>query len=236
MPTAKQVVMSQEDIAATNAQMGTDLVLKAEDLAKMDEIIELSTKVDVKRVGEEILDWLIANVEEYVDNAETIYRIYFKPEVISGYAEAGKLQKLYQDIPETGHQKEVDCIDKLHEVVERVKQAILADKDRMQKLFERLVFFYDTKFSSVNGQLVPVTIPMEGEIAIHEFIFDTVGQTVQVMRKNVELTRDQMQSPDAMALVKKAIAGGKYQEVVTEINQPQGFSLEMEISYWPKTV
>jgi len=218
----------------TNQQFrGTELT--EADSAKMDAIVAQARDISAQAIADEVMDWLIANVEEYVDNAETIYRISFTPEQIEACPEAKRVTDLYLSIPETGHEKEVECIDALHDVINSVKELMESDEERMTKLFDRLVFFYDTKMTVVNGRPVPLTIPMDGKITIHEFLFDTVGQTVTVRRKNVKMTKEQMASPQAAELVKAAIAANQFEEVITDIYQPAGFSLELEISYWPKT-
>ena len=227
--------LSDEETAQTNQQMSADAKLSPADAAKMDEITAAAQKLDSDKIAVELMEWLIKNVEEYVDNAETIYRIPLTPEQIKTCPEANKVVELFASIPETGHEKEMECITALEEVVARAKEVMKNDDERMAKLFDRLVFFYDTKITMVNGKPLPVTIPMEGKVTLHECLFDTIGQKVTVKRKNVELTREQMQQPNATELVKDAIAKGAYKEVITEIDQPAGYSLELEISYWPKT-
>ena len=227
--------LSDEETAQTDQQMREGSKLSAADAAKMDEITKEAQGIDPEKIAVELMEWLIANVEEYVDNAETIYRISLTPDQIKTCPEANRIVELFASIPETGHEKEMECIDALEAVVAQAKEIMENDDERLAKLFDRLVFFYDTKITMVNGKPLPVTIQMDGKIKLHEALFDTVGQKITVKRKNVELTREQMQQPNAMELVKDAIAKGAYKEVITEIDQPAGYSLELEISYWPKT-
>ena len=41
------------------------------------EIQEMAKKIDIKKASEEMLNWLIENVENYIDNKETIFSLYF---------------------------------------------------------------------------------------------------------------------------------------------------------------
>lgn len=234
-PLPKVVSATSEEQMQTNNQIANEAVLSKVDLAKMDEVIARSHEIDATKVSAEILDWLINNVDEYIDNSDTIHRIYFKPDVIAENTEAGKLQALFMGIPDTGHPKEMECIAALEAVVSKAKEAMDGDSDRLKRLFDKMVFFYDTKFTSVNGKLTPLTMKMDGEITIHEFLFDTVSQKVQVVRKNVALTRDQIKVGNVVDQVKKAVAQGDYSQEVIEIDQPQGYSVELEITCWPES-
>jgi len=220
---------------ATNQQMREAATLSPAAAAKMDEIVIDAGKIDPAKVAVEVLQWLTDHIEDYIDNAETIYRIYFRPEAISELSEAGKLQALYHAIPDTGHEKEVECIDALHNVTAKVKEAMDTDELRLAALFQRLVSFYDMKVGrDAVGNPMPIITPMDGSITLHEFIFDTFSQTTKTTQKFVQMTREEMQAPDAVERVKSKRDAGQYQEVVTETEQPEGFALEMEISYWPR--
>ena len=66
---------------------------------KIKEIIEKSKEINTDKVAQEMLGWLIANVENFIDNQ----RREFKIDLIldsDNMSESTKLQNLYIEIPE----------------------------------------------------------------------------------------------------------------------------------------
>jgi len=182
-----------------------------------DEIRKRMKEIDAKVVASEVLDWLIQNVENYIDNCQKTFRLVLT--VVADIMPVTKaLQDLYMAVPdEEGVIGEL--MDGLDAVTEKAKLHMQADKERTEKLFKRLVFFYEmTGFNNVSG---PIVQQMDGCVEITEFLFDPVSMTLQVKQPVVKIVDGQ------------PVETGE-KRVVKEIPVPEGFGVELSIDYWPK--
>jgi hypothetical protein len=191
--------------------------------AKVRGVVERSKSIKTTKVAAEVLDWLIANVEEYVDGEATIYRIYFKPETFSTQTEAGRLQELYAGIPDVSTVEEACCLETLQKVTLCVKLAMDANVVRLEELFKRLIVSYVT--SRAGGTDARMRF---GCVIIHEFIFNIVSITVRQFSQDIRQSRQEEQR----RRVNRRILRATSNKSILEQPLPPGFSIEMEVTWW----
>jgi len=173
-------------------------------------------KIDPKAVAAEVLAWLIQNVENYIDNTQKTFRLVLT--VAADTMPVTKaLQDLYMAVPDDENVGEL--MDSLDEITAEAKDIMQADAESIEKLFRRLVFFYEmTGFCNATG---PIVQQMDGCVEISEFMFDPVSMTMQVKQPVVKMVDGQ------------PVETGE-KRVVKEIQIPEGFGVELSIDYWTK--
>lgn len=112
-------------------------------------ILEESKGINSSLIANEILDWLIANVENYVNNDTKIFKIDLIINSEEGLKETQRLQNLYHVIPDdVGLKAEeineaVNCRTELNKITEEAHNEMLKLEDKLKHLFSRLIFFYE---------------------------------------------------------------------------------------------
>jgi len=154
-----------------------------------DEILISIKTVDVDKCATEILQWLIANVENYIDNSEKFYKVDLILDNVQAMSETQKLQDLYKAIPDDPGLSEEDikrsviCRTELNNVVAQVFQRLNEKEDLLQQLFKRLAFYYEmTGFS--HG--TPLIKTLEGSVQIIKFDYDPFEIRVSSDHTNFE--------------------------------------------------
>jgi hypothetical protein len=204
----------------------------------LEQIREGAEKIDAKIIAKEIMTWLTANVEDFIDNQETVYRVYLAIDASHDMPASLALQNLYVGIPEpknaddeAGMETEVQMLDLLDSVCADVHEALTADKEGIDALFKRLIFFYEmTGYSREEGPLVQ---EMRGNVSFTDFAFDPIPMTMQVKQTVAEVQ-------DGEAVVKMETVEGEDGEtvevekkaLVKEVFMPAGYGIEMELEMW----
>jgi hypothetical protein len=112
-------------------------------------ILEESKGVKTALIADEILDWLIANVENYVSNDTKIFKIDLIINTEEGLKETRKLQDLYHVIPDDVGlsaqeiNEAVNCRTELNKITEEAYSEMCEREDKLKHLFSRLIFFYE---------------------------------------------------------------------------------------------
>jgi hypothetical protein len=189
-----------------------------------DEIRSMAEEINPGDVAKEIMSWLIANVEQYIDNNEKIFRLYLAVDCKEKMPESMKLQELYMAIPPpkddndvNGAVEEAELLDILDDVCEEVHEVINTDEQGIKDLFKRLIFFFEmTGFSQAVGPLVQ---KLDGSVTINELSFDSVPMEMQVKQPVMKMVDgDWVQTGE--------------KRVVKEVTLPAGFAIELELDYW----
>lgn len=187
------------------------------------EIKEMAKNIDIKKASEEVLNWLIDNVEQYIDNKETVFSLYFPVNKVElqKMDQIFNLGSLYLNFENDKIKEERECIKVLDNVVELIKKEIIANKDLLEKLFARLIYYYEMiAFSIKTG---PVIQPMDGYVSINKFFYEPIGMDVTVTKRFNKMNPDGTLQPT-----------DKKPEVVKKEHIPEGFVVEIEIKKWPK--
>lgn len=197
-----------------------------------EEFLEKSKNLDAKKIAVEVLGWLIKNVENYIDNQESTFLIYFTYDILdeSGLQELKKLQELYYAIGDSSdkeavkepdnqssqvNQDVVEMLECLDAVVDTAKSEMEADKKRMVRLFDRLIYFYEMiGFSSLTG---PIIKSFTGHVQFNHFIYEPICMPITVTQKTKKLVDGELVDSDVP------------DEIISEYTVPEGFSLEFEL-------
>lgn len=211
----------------------------------MDDISDLSLEIDENKVANEILDWLIINVEQFIDNQNKIFKIDL---IIDGEAnppmpETTKLQNLFRKIPDdqtlinskdifksngTINIKKLDnkslkqaanVRNSLNEITESCLLKIQQNEEKLKKLYERMSFYYEM-IGFYNGSALLREI--SGGVDITKFEYEAFSVDV-----NVKSPTYQIRKKDG---------------TITNIESPEkkytiqeGFTVWIEISFLDKT-
>ena len=204
------------------------------------EIQEMAKSIDVSKAAKEMLTWLTDNVDNYIDNKETVFSLYFPVDKknLDTMDQIFNLGSLYQKIEKDEDnwdavlkkskafnkekaEQERECIKKLDAVVELIKNEMAGNKDLLEKLFKKLIYYYEmTGFSIKSG---PVIQDMEGYVTVNKFFYEPIGMDLTVtkryQRKNADGTLEMTD---------------KKPEIVKKEHIPEGFVVEIELKKWQK--
>ena len=187
------------------------------------EIQKLAKKIDIKKASEEMLGWLIDNVEQYIDNKETVFSLYFPVDKVNldKMDQIFNLGSLYQNFENEKIKEERECIKELDDVVELIKKEMVDNKDLLEKLFKKLVYYYE--MIGFNIKTGPVIQDMDGYIIIKKFFYEPIGMDLTVTKRYNKMNTDGTLS-----------AADKEPEIIKKEHIPEGFVAEIEIKKWPK--
>ena len=193
------------------------------------EIRERTPGISPVELAVELGDWISSNVEQYIDNRETVFRMYLCVKSDMGMPVSSMFQRLYLSVPDVDEGKGITgaLVDALYDALDaRLAEAkrILSDDAEFQRhLFERMAFFYElTGFVVKDGKVSQAMLQkMQGRVSINELVFDPISLTTTVAQG---VGRHE---------------GGKVREgrqkvVVKKEEMPAGFGIEIEISLKPK--
>ena len=178
------------------------------------DILADSKSVDIDKIAKEVFDWLIANVENYIDNHKNIFQLNFviDDSVKEGMEEIKKLQNLYRAIPEDVADEAQKCRRSLDEITKAAYAKMQVMQEELITLFKRLIFYYEMK-GLKNG--IPIIQEMEGVVKVINFDYEAFSIGVQLKAFDEE-TED----------------GEK--KVVKEYVVPEGFTCWIELIFHPK--
>ena len=204
---------------------------------KVKEIIEKSKEINTDRVAQEMLGWLIANVENFIDNQ----RREFKIDLIldsDNMSESTKLQNLYIEIPESDGDLKLDNIDNvnndnfkkvnkcretLDNVTKKCHSSMKKNKILLDTLFKRMIFYYEMVGVSKGNVLLK---ELKGAVSIKLFEYDAFSVNVQVTPVNVGINKNNRDSRgEDKQMTTVNISEGKNYDI------PEGFTLWLEIAF-----
>jgi len=130
----------------------------------VESILDEAATIDPSLVAKEILEWLINNVENYVDNTTKLYKIDLVVNS-SEMSETKRLQNLYGAIPDDDlkgtllsikeeecrksaeNERVMDVCEKCRRQLDKITEAVFEEinenKDKINELFTRMIFFYE---------------------------------------------------------------------------------------------
>jgi hypothetical protein len=199
-----------------------------QDILTENEIMTRSKDVDPKAVAGEIISWLSDNVENYVDNHRTVYRLYLTVGTANSMPATGLLQLLYMSIPtakdgadSATREAEGRCLDVLDDITAKVKECIMYDKEGLKGLYDRLIYYFEmTGFSSQSG---PIIQQFDGHVEVSEFIYEPLSMEVVVSA-----------GADIVDVDGNHVGQSKPKEVIKREMMPEGFAVEFELKYWKR--
>jgi len=204
----------------------------------IEEIEELSKNIDTNKAADEVIQWLVDNVSNYIDNKEKEFRIDLVIEENSGESMENikLLQDLYrgipddseyldsekvQDIMENGDINEIlndENLDKIcacRQMLDNISFEIhdkIREPERLEKLFNAMIFFYE--MIGINkGEAV--LRELKGGVDIPEFMYDSFNIAVTALGTTIDISKEETEE----------------RKIMEKYLIPEGFSLMIEISF-----
>lgn len=211
-----------------------------------EEIVNEALQINTAKVGEEILDWLIANVENFIDNQVKTFKIdlIINGEAVPPLPETTKLNELFRRIPEDNdlvdakdvfradgtinmrklNTKSVTQAAKVRNVLNEVTQECLyklqANEEKLKHLYERMIFFYEM-IGFHKGS--PLLREISGAVNITKFEYEAFSMDVQVQSPTYQIQR-------------KDGTVDTIESATKNYTVPEGFTVWVEIAFAPKAV
>lgn len=188
------------------------------------EILDKIPAINPADLAVELGDWMLSNVEQFIDNRETVFRLYLCVNSDMGMPVSSLFQRLYLSVSES---EENELIEKIYDLLDgklqQAKSILSNDKEFQEHLFARMSYFYElTGFVVKDGQVSQAMIQkMEGKVSINELAFDPVSLTTTVAQGVGKQENGKIREGDSKVVV-------RHQEV------PAGYGIEIEISLRPK--
>lgn len=118
----------------------------------VEDILKDSENVRPDAIADEVLIWLIDNVESYVDSKTKAFKIDLIFDNSDGMQETKKLQDLYRAIPDDPDGEEQNelvlekcqkCRRILDNITKNAYENMRQSNEALEKLFKRMVYFYE---------------------------------------------------------------------------------------------
>jgi len=218
--------------------------LTNKEYASLEEIAVEARKIDTNKVANEILDWLIVNVEQFIDNQVKMFKIDL---IIDGESnppmpEARKLNDLYRHIPEdedminakdvfrangTINMKKMNTKSLnqaakirncLNEITQECFEKIQIQEEKLNKLYERMIYYYEM-IGFHKGS--PLLREINGAVNVTKFEYEAFSMDVQVKSPTYKIQREN-------GTVDTIESGAKSYTI------DEGFTVWVEIAFAPK--
>jgi hypothetical protein len=125
----------------------------------IEDILKDAKTIDPEKIAQEVLLWIIANVENFIDNQNRIFKLDLVLDKAEGTEETKRLQDLYRAIPDDEEtnkkilEKAEKCRRILDEITKKAFEHIKALKDLQDVLFKRMVFYYERVIPSSENKI-----------------------------------------------------------------------------------
>jgi hypothetical protein len=217
-------------------------------------IIEESKTINPSLVSSEVLEWVTINVENFIDDNMKVFKLDLVLDATEGMQETKKLQDLYRSIPDESIktpklelEKLSSCRRILDEITEKVHYDMTHNEEAMNKLFERMIFYYE--------KIIPNPDNKKRALEIDAHIKDLIDkkdksnsekvkekiqkQILEKIDERVKLL--QFQKFEGKATIPKfeyesfemdvMIRDSQSKEISKQYHVPEGFSIWIELSY-----
>lgn len=221
--------------------MKTTNVARRDNTENFETIVREGCQIDTDKVANEILDWVIANVEQFIDNQTRTFKLdlIIDGESVPPMPETTRLQNLYRHIPQDEdlinakdvfrddgtinmkkmNTKSVNQAAKvrvsLNDVVQECFKKMQANEQKLKMLYDRMSFFYEmTGF--YKG--APLLREISGAVNIVKFEYEAFCMDVKVQSPTYKIQRED----------------GSVDTVESETKEytvPEGFTVWVEISF-----
>ena len=233
----------------------SDVVFEKRDIG---EILSELEKVDDSKIAQEVLSWLDANVENFIDNHMKIFKINLVLDSSECMQETKKLQDLYRAIPDDDEkmseldlEKLTKCRRTLDGITGKAHSNMVKNEEAMNKLFERMIFYYEKIIPDPENKSKALEIDekikelMEKKDKlkdekcsddVQKEISSKIGEGVKLLQfqklnGKVTIPKFEYESFDVSVQIKDS----KTKEVRKSYNIPEGFAVWVELSYGIKT-
>jgi len=138
------------------------------------EILEDADKIDSNKVADEVLEWVIENVENFIDTQAKTFKLDLVVDSSESMQETKKLQDLYRAIPDDEECTEQQIEEAqqtrriLDKVVSKSFDIIQTKKEDLDNLFKRMKYFYEKVIPSSENKKRALEIDEELKILINQ--------------------------------------------------------------------
>ena len=183
-----------------------------------EQINKQALALDCDKIATEILIWLTKNVENFIDNQTKQFKIDLildkESKTVEEMEETKKLQDLYQALPDSNEEDVEIARKNLDETTAKAYKNLTTKKDLLEKLFERMAYYYE---------LVGVS---KGKMLINKLV-----GSVSITKFEYESFLEYAQGEDGERFGEK-----KSDKLIREYTIPEGFTIWIEIAFTPKTL
>jgi len=197
----------------------------------VENILTILKTVDIEKAAEEMIVWCAINVENFIDNHMTIFKLNL--DINSNtMPHSKKLQDLYRSIPEesihytdlskakniedtkslakdeSAIKKIIDCRKTLNETTDKIFAKMGECKQGLDILYERMIYYYEMIGLKEDGD--PVLRELDGKVHVRKFEYEAFSVPVKIKTK----------------------VDGK-EKVIKQII-PEGFTIWIEIEFFIK--
>jgi len=216
--------MNNEDVNLSNVK-----IVDAEAVFEkrpIENILEESKNIDPQTVADEVIQWLIDNVENYIDNHVRVFKLDLildnESESVEAMEETKRLQDLYRAIPDDEEVGDVasavDCRNQLNAITSDAFEIMKRSQDKLQELFKRLSYYYELKGVKEGKMLVQ---ELDGHVDITNFEYEAFSVGVKVYG-----------GFDKVMDGEQVEKGEK--KVVKQYTIPEAFTVWIELAFKPK--
>jgi len=195
------------------------------------QIFKEAEQIRPEDVANEVLGWLISNVENYVENDVKMFKLDLVLDAEENAEEmmvqTRKLQDLFRAIPDDEYTEFGDtveslqgCRQMLNDMVEAAKAEMDKSEDKLEELAKRLIYYYEVKGISAG---LPIIQEQQGIVDVLKFEYEAFNVGVQVLKG------EDVVDSDEGAVVQK---GEK--QVLKKYVIPEGFTVWIELAFRPK--
>ena len=202
----------------------------------VEDILKEAQRINIEQVSKEVVGWLISNVENYIDNKVKTFKLDLVLDSSESMSETRKLQDLYRAIPDSTKEMEIledeerparektctACRRELDKLTDKAHKFMLSDDERLQKLFKRLVYYYEMKGIS-NGK--PLIKEMDGSVTVLKFEYEAFSVGVKILAPSKE-NEDRTKSMSKMNESEKT--------VIKQYTVEEGFTVWIELAFKSK--
>jgi len=217
-------------------------------------IIEESKIINTELVASEVIEWVTNNVENFIDDNMKVFKLDLVLDATEGMQETKRLQDLYRAIPDESIKtpkleldKLTECRRILDEVTEKVHYSMVHNEEAMNKLFDRMIFYYEkiipnpdnkTRAFGIDAQIKELIGKKDKSKSektkekIQKQILEKIDEGVKLLQfqkfeGKVTIPKFEYESFE----VSVQIRDPKNKEVKTEYNLAEGFTCWIELSY-----
>jgi len=227
--TYSEVPAGAEQISSAVQSVASEIFKSETCEFTVEEIIAKIKEIDPAVMAAELGNWIVSNVEQFIDNQEYVFRMYLTIQSGMAMPVCSLYQRLYLSIPDDDADKEArnslveNIIDELDAKLDEVRVILKNDKDFLKFLFTRMVYFYElTSVLVIDGKVQQSSNQqLEGCVQINELVFDPISLTTTVSQGVGQYADGKVVEGDKKVVIKKSV-------------MPAGFGIEIEISIRPK--
>jgi len=218
------------------------------------DILEDAKTINHEKVGTEVLNWVIANVENFIDNQNKIFKLDLVLDDVVGMEETKRLQDLYRAIDDDNEkdlEKATECRRTLDEITAKAFNYIKGCGDQLKKLYNRMIFYYEKVVPSPENKKTAIAIDEELKKLFKQKENASEKEKNEIQKKIVEkvqegeklvkftqyegsasITNFDYEAFNIGVRIQKAAKEDKEnKEIVKEYNVQEGFTVWVEINY-----